>query len=184
MRHAQELRDLMVNDAFRCRVLSLVRSLKLDDCWIGAGFVRNAVWNNLHNNPSVHDGDIDVIWFDEKANKSTDREIEANLSELEPTIKWSVKNQARMHTRNSDAPYASTIDAMRYWPETATAIAVRLSNQCQCEIAAPFGLGDPYGLKVKPTPSFQKDKRHIFDDRVKKKNWLSIWPQLEVVDWR
>jgi len=182
MRYAPELHDLLMNDIFRCRILKIVHSLKIDDCWIGAGFVRNAVWNTIHDMPSVHDGDIDVIWFDREATKSKDIAIEKRLSELDPTVKWSVKNQARMHVRNRDKEYTSAIDATKYWPETATAVAVRWLDQSRCEIAAPYGLDDLYHLKIRPTPAFRGRKRHIFDKRVEEKGWLSIWPQLEIIE--
>jgi hypothetical protein len=28
-----------------------------------------------------------------------------------------------MHMKNGDAPYLSAVDAMRFWPETATSVA-------------------------------------------------------------
>ena len=51
---------------------------------------------------------------------------EARLKELVPGLLWSVRNQARMHVRNGDAPYDSTADTLRHWLETPTAVAVRL----------------------------------------------------------
>lgn len=36
-----------------------------------------------------------------------------------------LRNQEQMHIRNGDQPYSSALDAMRYWPETATAVATR-----------------------------------------------------------
>ena len=95
---------------------------------------------------------------------------------MDPSIPWSVKNQARMHVRNGDAPYASAIDAMRYWPETATAVAVRLTDAGEIAIAAPFGLDDPFTLLIAPTPRFRQHGREVFQARVREKNWLSAWP--------
>ncbi|WP_419747544.1 nucleotidyltransferase family protein [Pseudomonas syringae] len=51
-------------------------------------------------------------------------------------------------------PYLSTTDAMRYWPETATAIAIRLGESGSCEIAAPLGLDDLFGLVIRPAAGF------------------------------
>jgi len=31
-----------------------------------------------------------------------------------PDIRWSARNQARMHIRNGDPPYAGTTDALRH----------------------------------------------------------------------
>ena len=85
------------------------------------------MWDYLHGRPaSPINGDVDVIWFlPEQANPAEDRRLEAFLRASEPSMKWSVKNQARMHSRNGDARYISAVEAMRYWPETATAVAAR-----------------------------------------------------------
>ncbi|EGH29575.1 hypothetical protein PSYJA_11575 [Pseudomonas syringae pv. japonica str. M301072] len=117
------IQSIISSDPVRWRLLEIVHSLKLPDCWIGAGFVRNAVWDYLHGRVSSPvSTDVDVIWFNaERCTPEEDAALEAVLSGLEPTVKWSVKNQARMHIQNGDEPYLCAIDAMRYWPETATA---------------------------------------------------------------
>ena len=92
---------------------------------------------------------------------------------------WSVKNQARMHTRNGDAPYASATEAMRCWPETATAIAVRRNGEEGCEIAAPFGLDDLLSLTLRPTPRFAREKHHAYVERLRTKRWTAAWPLLK-----
>jgi len=57
--------DRLINsiqeDRYRMNILSIVSSLKLPDWYIGAGFVRNLVWDHLHNFPSTPLNDIDVI---------------------------------------------------------------------------------------------------------------------------
>src|SRR3954447_138148 len=125
MRASTILATLLAVDPIRWHALGLVMSLRLPDGWIGAGFVRNAVWDYLHGREaSPPRGDIDVVWFDPgQADPSIDQSLEDRLHALEPTLAWSVKNQARMHTRNSDPPYSSTADAIGHWPETATAVA-------------------------------------------------------------
>jgi hypothetical protein len=180
MNNASRVQAIISGDPARWRLLEVVRFLRLPDCWIGGGFVRNAVWDCLHGRaPSSLSGDVDVVWFDPgRTNPSEDREIEAALRSLDASVAWSVKNQARMHLRNSDAPYISVTDAMRYWPETATAVAVKRSEQDHCEVAAPFGLDDLFGLIVRPTPGFAVDKRQLYDDRIRAKGWLETWPLL------
>jgi hypothetical protein len=107
MNHAARVLAIISGDPTRWRLLDVVRSMRLPDCWIGAGFVRNAVWDCLHErtSPSLS-GDVDVLWFDPgRASPSEDRKIEAVLRTLDPSVEWDVKNQARMHVRNGDAPY-------------------------------------------------------------------------------
>lgn len=182
MKYFDDLKALIRQDQERQRLLSLVHSLGLPDCWIAAGFIRNAVWDFLHRKaPSCPSGDIDVIWFDPARNsKSIDLQLEDRLKRFDGAIDWSVKNQSRMHVGNGDPPYQSASDAMRFWPETATAVAVRYIDGGDLEIAAPFGLEDLYGAVVRPTPRFQGAKRAMFDERLKCKKWLEQWPSLRV----
>jgi hypothetical protein len=104
--------------------------------------------------------------------------LEERLKVLDPHIAWSVKNQSRMHVRNDDPPYTSVADALRFWPETATSVAVRLTEHLGLEIAAPFGLDDLFGLIVRPGLRFHAAKRELFLDRVRTKQWLRKWPGL------
>lgn len=174
------IQSIISNDPLRWRLLEIVHALELPDCWIGAGFVRNAVWDHLHGRASSPvSTDVDVIWFDaDCCSPEKDQALEAVLRELEPTVEWSVKNQARMHVQNGDEPYRSTTDAMRYWPETATAVAVRLRGVGMCEVAAPLGVEDLLGLVIRPAGRFALDKAALYQRRLQSKNWLSAWPLL------
>ncbi|MBZ9666077.1 nucleotidyltransferase family protein [Pseudomonas sp. LMG 31766] len=183
MNFAAQLQTLIVTDLQRLRILQQVRELDLPDCWVAAGFVRSAVWDHLHQRtPSPLPEDIDVIWFDcAHTSEERDAELQATLRGGNGDLQWSVKNQARMHLRNGDAPYASATEAMRHWPETATALAVRLDENDRVEVAAPLGLEDLFGLIVRPAGRFQNEKRRIYQQRLHDKNWLATWPKLKVL---
>lgn len=182
MNHAVQIETMLRNDPLRWHLLGIVAELELPDCWIAAGFVRNAVWDSLHDHTqSPLLSDVDVIWFDRSdADQVRDREIEEKLRSAEPSIDWSVKNQARMHARNGDIPYKSATDSMRYWPETATAVAARRVRSDRCEIAHPLGLDDLFRLVLRPTKQFVAQKRSIFEERVRAKAWLRNWPMLTI----
>lgn len=175
------LRDLLNADPWRMAILRLFGSLGLPDGWVAAGFVRDAVWDHLHDHaPSIPVGDIDIIWFDPaRIDPALDRQIEGQLAALRPDVDWSVKNQARMHRRNRDAPYADAADAMHHWTETATAIGVRLTADDRLEINAPFGLDDLFSLRLVPGPAFLGARRAIFDARVRTKRWPARYPRLQ-----
>lgn len=164
------------------RVLCLVRDLGLPDCWVAAGFVRSRIWDSLHQrSTSPLPQDVDVIWYDSlNASPERDAFMEQVLRARDNAINWSVKNQARMHLRNADKPYRSATDAMAHWLETATAVGVRLSNDGIVEIAAPFGLDDLFSLVVRPTARFSNDKHSAYLDRIRDKEWQSIWPDLKI----
>ncbi|WP_058988498.1 nucleotidyltransferase family protein [Acetobacter senegalensis] len=181
MCYKEKLIALLHDDPVRMDMVRLVRALALPDCWIAAGFVRDAVWDDLHGFPASRPiGDVDVVWFEaEHTQAQTERTIEQALCRQMPDTSWSVKNQARMHRRNGDAPYDSVADAMRYWPETATAVAVRLGDDGRIEVNAPFGLADLFQLKLRPGPSFCGAKKSVFEERVRQKTWLQRYPLLE-----
>jgi hypothetical protein len=178
----KQVAALMLADPRRMRMLRSVRALQLPDCWVGAGFVRSAVWDHLHGRaPGEVGSDIDVVWYDpQRTGGAFDSAIEHQLARDNPEAPWSVKNQADMHERNGDRPYGSTADAMAHWPETATAVAVRLQDGA-IEIAAPFGLEDLFALVLRPTPPFRGDKLPVFHGRIATKRWLERWPKLVIV---
>lgn len=184
MKHLTHVQALLSADARRWQILQHVRDLRLPDCWVAAGFIRSAVWDHLHGHvPSPLPTDIDVIWLDsDNRLPGQDIELEAKLLSVDNTLNWSVKNQARMHLRNGDRPYESATDSMAYWPETATAVAVRLSANDQVEVAAPFGLDDLFDLIVRPAGKFRDEKKQLFLARLQSKQWLTKWPDLTVVD--
>ena len=145
--------DLLMRDRLRWQAMGLVEALDLPQGCIGAGFVRNLVWDHRHRGArDCRQEDIDVLFYDQHITDAEyDAEIEATLRESAPDLNWSVKNQARMHLRNQDAPYISVEDAMRFWPETATAVAAMRSGN-DCIIIAPFGLSDLDRLILRPRP--------------------------------
>ncbi|GEM_PF-310894 len=170
---------LIEKDEWMMAALKEVQKLDLPDWWIGAGFVRNKVWDTLHNfNKRTPLGDIDVIYFD-PANRSENSETQyqKELSMNMPGENWSVTNQVRMSTFNNDEPYVSSIDALSKWPETATCIAVKLDGSGKVIITAPHGVTDLLGLIVRPSPTFN-NRPEKFEARLKKKNWGDTWPKL------
>ncbi|MEA1674354.1 nucleotidyltransferase family protein [Nitrospirillum sp. BR 11163] len=188
--YGDRLQALIRADGRRMKLLGHVRALDLPDCWIGAGFVRNAVWDQLHRpqaaaqtGAETPESDVDVVWFDPaRPSIALDRDLTDRLLAAAPDVPWSVKNQARMHGRNGDAPYAGCADALRHWPETATAVAVRLTPENALEILAPFGLDDLFGRLIRPTPAFRGAKLDILRQRVRDKRWLDRWPLLRVLE--
>ena len=163
-------------------MLRAVSRLGLPDCWTGAGFVRNLVWDRLHGYAEATTlNDIDVLYFDPSdRSRATERALEARLRRALPGQPWSVRNQARMHRRNADAPYRSTCHALSFWAETPTAVAVALRGT-RVEVIAPFGTDDLMGLTVRPTPRF-RHKLAVYRARMAGKGWRNLWPKLMVLE--
>lgn len=121
-----------------------------------------------------------MICFDPvRTSRGVEVELEHRLAQRVAGVTSSVKNQARMHRRNGDPPYRDCRDAMRAWPETATAIAARLGPGGVIELSAAFTFGDLLSLRLRPTPHFAANS--AFRDRVESKCWLTTWPRLGLV---
>lgn len=162
--------------------LRLVRSLDLPQCYIAAGYIRNYIWDRLHGfEDRGRHQDIDVVYYDlGDLSEERDLELENELKRQTGNGKWSVKNQARMHIRNGEHPYRSTMDALSRWPETVTAVGVRINEKNDLELCAPHGLEDLFNMIVRRSPLFT-DKAY-FLERVRKKEWKKQWPLLTIRD--
>ena len=156
----------------------------MPDWWICAGFIRSKVWDVLHDFIiRTNVPDIDVIYFDPKnIDKLEEKKIEKKLESLIPNIPWSVKNEARMHVKSNMPPYSSSVDAISKFPETATALGVKLDENDNVILTAPCGISDVINLEVKPTPYFKetKERVEIYEERITKKNWKSTWNKIKV----
>ncbi|MEO3472664.1 nucleotidyltransferase family protein [Roseomonas sp. CAU 1739] len=150
--------------------------------WIGAGFLRNAVWDALtgRDPDATPPTDLDVVYYDvADASAARDAAARARLEAAAPGLPWEVTNQARMHDRHGHAPYQDLADALAHWPETATAIAARLGPG-GVEILAPHGLADLLSLIARPTPAYRARPAAMLA-RVAAKGWAARWPALQVL---
>ncbi len=181
--HEAQLRAWLAADPWRLACLAAVAALDLPDGWIGAGFLRNLAWDRLHGFTAPTPlADVDVIYFEPASGLEREAEIEAALASRLERVPWSVRNQARMHVRNGDAPYRNTEDALRHWLETPTAVAARMTGGGELEILAPFGLADLFALTVRPTPHARSRRDRLKDYRLRmaEKAWPAIWPDVQV----
>ncbi len=175
---------LVAADAWMMGALAAVAALGLPDAWIGAGFLRGAVWDRLHGYGSrTPPGDIDAIYHDPgNLDPAAEAVLERRLGVALPGLPWSVKNQARMHLKNGDPPYGSSARALARWLETPTAVAVHLDAAGGPELLAPLGTEDLLGLVVQPTPHARAHRLAAYRARLEQKNWPATWPRLRV-DW-
>ncbi len=177
--HSSKIIQWLKKDHNRIEILHCVSKLNLPQCYAAAGFIRNLVWDELHNIevPTLLN-DIDVIYFD-SAETDTDYYLhyEASLKKMMPLINWQVRNQAHMHIKNGDRPYESTVDAMSFWPEKETAVAARLSTAKKYECISAFGYESLFNLRITHNPKREID---IFTKRIATKGWLAIWSKLMI----
>ncbi|UTV29836.1 nucleotidyltransferase family protein [Photobacterium atrarenae] len=177
---AQQIIDWVSQDPLRQQALACVSQLNLPQGYIAAGFVRNLVWDALHHYTEPTPlNDVDVIYFDPaEDDPETCEKYESQLQAQVPQLNWQVRNQARMHVRNGDRPYQSVLDAMSFWVEKETAVAIRQIAPGHYECIAAFGLVSLFRLQVTYN---SKRSGTVFEDRLRSKNWLQQWPKLTVV---
>jgi hypothetical protein len=182
MRDGADITDLITHNPRMMSCLAVLAAHGPDGAWIGAGFVRNAVWDHLsgQDTEALPLADLDVVFHDTAiATAEQDAAFEAALCTAAPDLPWSVRNQARMHERNGHRPYRDVADALVHWPETAAAIAARLGPQ-GVELLAPFGLDDVLAMVIRPTPAF-RTKPEIPLARLEAKGWRTRWPGLRLI---
>ncbi|WP_438646605.1 nucleotidyltransferase family protein [Robertmurraya kyonggiensis] len=181
---SEEIISLIESDKWMMEILETVKLLDQPDWWVCAGFVRSKIWDVLHQfEQRTPMPDIDVIYFDpSNIDEQEEKRLEEKLQEMLPTIPWSVKNEARMHLRNSFSPYRSSVDAISKFPETATALGVKLDECNNLLLSAPHGIDDLANLEVRPTPYFAASDERMskYINRVRKKNWTTIWSNVSV----
>lgn len=184
LENEQHIIQLVKADAWMMEILHNAKSLNLPDWWVCAGFVRSKVWDTLHEfTERTPLPDVDVIYFDQtNLDETVEKQLEQKLKRINPQIPWSVKNEARMHVVNNIPPYSSSTDAISKFPETATALGLTLDEQHNVILTAPCGIEDLLQLSLKPTAYFAetKERAKIYEERIVKKNWKSIWSKIKV----
>lgn len=177
----EDIAALVRNDEHMMRALEIARKLDLPDWWIGAGFLRNKVWDALSGIDIHKQTDTDLVYYDTAdVTPERDWEYDRQLQSLDPANKWEVRNQARMHYVNDHPPFASTRDGIAHWTETATAVAVRLNKADELEFLFCYGTDDLLSLIARPTPYMQGDLLNVFHTRMAKKRWQERWSALRI----
>lgn len=171
-----------------CRqALQAVAQLGLPACCIGAGAVRNLVWDALHGvaQPPLP-ADIDVAYFDaDDVSPHSEERLRQRLAILLPGMPWEVCNQARVHLWFEDyfgyavPPLLSLDDAIATWPEFATAVGLHLLPDGEIGIVAPHGLDDLFNMVVRRNPA--RISAAGYAQRVASKNYAARWPRVTVV---
>ena len=135
------------------RVLGAARACAAPDWWVGGGVLRDLVWDGLHGGfDADRVKDVDLAFYDPlDLSHAHEVELERELAAELPGVTWDAKNQAAVHLWyrrrfGVDVPrLVSAADGVATWPETATAVAVRLHADDSLEVLAPCGLADLLG---------------------------------------
>src|SRR3954469_1055154 len=128
------------------RALAAARDADPPDWLIGAGAVRDCVWAHLHGRPEPPPRDVDLAFYDPQALEAErEAEVLREVAQRAPELPWEATNEARVHLWYPRIygvvvpPLVSAADAVASWPETATAVALRLTSDDELRVVAPFG---------------------------------------------
>ncbi len=157
--------------------------------YLGAGCIAQTVWNARHGfDLDSHILDYDLVYFDpcDTSYEAEDAYVR-RARELFPDLRSpvEVRNQARVHLWHEEhfgyriQPYRSVEHAINSWPTTATSVGIRLKNEWQFTVYAPYGLNDLLGMIVRPNKT--QITREIYLRKVER--WTKIWDKLTVVPW-
>ncbi len=181
------LREIVCGTGWLLEALREARGLGLPDWCVGAGAVRNAVWDSLsgHTTPSAL-SDVDVVYFDPRdLTQERDDELASRLARSCPRFTWDVTNQAGVHLWYEAeygvavSPLTSTLEAISTWPETATCVGVRLTDGEEVDVLAPLGLVDLFDLVVRRNPARVTPEEYL--RRLEKKQYALRWPRVAIL---
>ena len=169
-------------------ILEAARLVNPPEWLIGAGVIRDVVWDRLHEytTPTPH-RDIDVGFFDPfDLSPARDLEVEAELCYRYPGVPWDAKNQAAVHLwyerrfGRPAEPFHSAQEAVATFPETAVCVGVRLLPDGTLCVVAPHAIDDLFGIVLRRNPSRVTVEEYGL--RVRDKRLLKRWPLVRFVD--
>ena len=182
----EELVRIVHASSWFMSALHAVNSLNLRSWCIGAGAIRNLVWDHLHGYEKPSEiSDIDVAYFDPRTSEQgREAELQERLRIIDPKVPWEVTNQAFVHTwfesyfGHPVPPLGSIVEAVASWPEYATAVGVFLTQQGRIAVISPHGLEDLFALRVRRNPV--RVSIATYRQRVEQKQYSKRWPRVSV----
>jgi hypothetical protein len=188
MSEQDSLTALVSGCGWLMELLRAVEEAQLPDAWVGAGVLRDLVWDTRFGSgfDPRNVKDVDVAFFDPAdLSPARDDRAEASLRGLRPDVHWDAKNQAAVHLWYparfgvTVEPLTSSIDGVATWPETATAVAIRLDSNA-IQVASPLGLSDLLCGVWRRNPA--RVTVEEYNARIERKRPSGRWPGVTVVE--
>lgn len=162
------------------------RELGLAHWCIGAGALRNLVWDALHGRAAPAElADVDFAYFcADDLDPVRDAALQRRLLEACPGLPWEVTNQAGVHLwferhfGHAVEPLRSLEEAIASWPEPATAVGVWLDHDDALHVVAPHGLADLLGMRIRRNPA--RVSLETYRQRCASKRYTERWPRVVV----
>ncbi|MFN4296125.1 MAG: nucleotidyltransferase family protein [Brevundimonas sp.] len=182
------LKAIVRADPGLMQVMTTVRNLGLNDWRVFSGAVYQCVWNAVTGRDAGYGiRDYDVGYFDLDTSWGAEDAVIRKVAEaFEPPLRdmVEVRNQARVHLwfeGKFGEPYEAltgTDEAPGRFVAPAFAVGVRLEDDGEISVAAPFGLEDVFDMVLRPNPD--RPKARGWDRAVE--NARARWPEIRVID--
>ncbi|KAK6723277.1 hypothetical protein SNK04_002128 [Fusarium graminearum] len=171
-------------------VLSRAAEMKLPNWYLAAGALTQTVWNVMTNrDPEQGIDDYDLIYFD-----ASDLSWEAEDAVIQKgkelfkdiPVEVEIRNQARVHLwyeKKFGRPcpqHHSSEAAMTAWGTNTALIGVRLRDDGEWDIFAPWGLSDMFTLVVRPNQQIMTEETY----NKKTQRWIKLWPEITIMPWK
>ncbi len=184
---AKRLERILRSDPIVWQALTKARDFALPDWWIVSGAVYNTVWNSLTGRQSGYGiKDIDLFYFDPDTSwDAEDREIRRGAQHFASDPPVEIRNQARVHLWYEGhfgqpiAPLTSCRDSILNFASRTHAVGVKLEQNDQLTICAPFGLSTIFEMRMAPNRRNRTRQTHID----KAAHCKLLWPELSVEPW-
>jgi uncharacterized protein len=186
MRGADQLKTIVRETPWLMEALLAGRKVSSPDWLIGAGALRTAVWDQLHefSDPTPL-ADIDLVLRSERSLPRARapgrggfacRAARSALGGDQPSVRAClVPRKVRYEVK----PFRTTAEAVATWPETATSVGLRLEEDDDLVIVAPLDLDDLLGLVHRINParfSIEEYERRLTTKRIAER-----WPRATIM---
>jgi hypothetical protein len=171
-------------------VLDRAPALGLDDWWLTAGVLFQAVWNALTGRrPGSGVRDADLFYFDPDTSWEAEDAVIRRAAGLfaDAPVPVEVRNEARVHLWygahfGTAAPLAfrSAGEPVAGFAALCCCYGLRLDDSGRPEVLAPHGFDDLFALAVRPNP-VSPAPRHLYESKARR--WQDQWPELTVQPW-
>jgi hypothetical protein len=184
---ADELLAIVEASEWLTSLLRDAAAVNAPDWWIGAGAVRDVVWDERFGT-GFEPGkvkDVDLVFFDTTdLTAEREQQVESALRQRRADVNWDATNQARVHLWYRDRfgvpvePLSSTLEGIATWPEFATCVAVRMAKTGALLVAAPHGLDDLLDGAWRRNPT--RVTREEYQRRLRRIEPKHRWPGVTV----
>jgi hypothetical protein len=171
-------------------VLDRAPALGLDDWWLTAGVLFQAVWNEVTGRPpGTGVRDADLFYFDPDSSWDAEDAVIRRGAELfsDVPVPVEIRNEARVHLwygrrfgTAAPPPFRSAAEPIAGFAAVCCCVGVRIDAAGEPEVHAPHGYDDLFALLVRPNPA-SPAPRHLYE--VKAERWRNLWPELTVLPW-